>query len=63
METIHLLGSEDVQRAGVAMRSAAESMERGANWLRETLERHEQAMRELTAILVAALEAQKGEQR
>jgi len=46
METVNLLGSEDVRRAGSQMASAAETIERNVVWLCEALQRHEQAMRE-----------------
>jgi len=40
METIHLIGAEDVRAAGSAMRSAAADMNRAAASIDESLSRH-----------------------
>ena len=47
METVYLSGAEDVRRAGSQIANAAETMERVAGWIAQSLERHEQVMREL----------------
>lgn len=39
-EYITLVGAEDVQRAGAALRSAAETMQRAASSIEDSLHRH-----------------------
>lgn len=43
-EYIHLIGAEDVQRAGRSIASAAETMNWAAGYLDETLQRHQRFM-------------------
>jgi hypothetical protein len=43
-EYITLLGTEDVQKAGSSMRSAAEGMQSAASSLEDSLSRHRQFM-------------------
>jgi len=45
-EFIHLIGTEDVQRAGNNMRAAAEQMTRAANTIDEALRQHQGFMNE-----------------
>ena len=45
-EFIHLIGTEDVQRAGNNMRAAAEEMTRAANTIDEALRQHQGFMNE-----------------
>lgn len=47
METMHLIGADDVRSAGNTMRHAAEEMNRAANTLSEALNTHSHDMREL----------------
>lgn len=44
MESISLMGSEEVQRAGYAIKSAAESMQQAASSIDESLRRHQMFM-------------------
>jgi hypothetical protein len=41
MDSIHLHGSEEVGRAAHAMREAAHEMMRAANYITESLQRHQ----------------------
>lgn len=43
---VHLLGSEDVQRAGHAIAAAAETMKRAADEMDVALHRHQQFLSE-----------------
>ena len=44
MNTMHLIGSEDVARAGNSMRQAADEMQRAANQFEESVQRMQRAM-------------------
>jgi hypothetical protein len=44
MDFVSLLGSEDVARAGYAMRDAADSINRAASNFQATLEQHQRFM-------------------
>ena len=45
-EKMHLIGVEEVQRAGNNMRAAAEQMQRAANTIDEALRQHQGFMNE-----------------
>ena len=57
METMHLIGSEQVERAAYAMRSAAEAMERAAGNMDGTAERLIRALDEAATRIERAVEA------
>ena len=44
METMYLMGSEDVKSAGIFMKEAASAMQTAANQITEALDRHSQFM-------------------
>lgn len=56
METMHLIGSEEVSRAGHNMQAAAESIRHSANQISDALERHAQRMQEALATLETILD-------
>ena len=60
METIVLMGSDDVQRAGANMQDAAETMRRAADAISFALEQHQRFMDDWLARLEAVLAAKEG---
>lgn len=54
MDYVHLVGSEQVQRAAGQMRQAAEEIKSAAWMITEALREHTIAMRDLTAELTIA---------
>lgn len=62
MDYIHLMGSEDVSRAGSAMREAANEMRRAASEIESALQQHRIFMDEWISRFEQALEqkAQEG---
>jgi hypothetical protein len=55
-DSIHLIGAEDVARAGSAIASAAEDMRRTQGWLDESLQRSNNRFEESVARIEAAAE-------
>lgn len=60
-EYIHLIGAEDVQRAGSAMREAAKYMQQAAASIEESLFRQRQFMEEWLSRFEGALKGEGGE--
>ena len=59
METVTLIGAEDVRRAASTMRGAAEEMTRAANTVYEALFQHQRFMEDWLVRFEAALEKQQ----
>jgi hypothetical protein len=57
---ITLIGAETVQSAGFAMSRAAEQMQRAANTIEESLQRHERFLDDWLLRLEAVAAAMKG---
>jgi hypothetical protein len=55
-DSIHLIGAEDVARAGSTIASAAEDMRRTQGWLDESLQRSNNRFEELVERIEAAAE-------
>ena len=55
MNTVHLIGAEEVARAGYVMREAAESMARSAMLIEQSSERLTAALAEHAARIEAAI--------
>ena len=56
-EYVHLIGAEDVLKAGASMREAAQEMQRAASSIEDTMFRHRQFLEDWAARLVTRLEA------
>lgn len=62
-EYMHLVGAEDVQRAGYAMSAAAKTMADALAWHADALARHQQFLDEWLARLEALLDADAGRRK
>jgi hypothetical protein len=60
MESIVLIGAEDVSRAGHNMQSAAEQMSRAVGNLSEVLERHQRFMDDWLDRFAQTVDAMRG---
>ncbi len=58
MESIYLMGSEDVRSAANTMRSAAEEMSRAANYINESLTQQQRFMDDWLQRLQSVMEQQ-----
>lgn len=59
MQTVHLIGAEDVRSAGNRMSDAAAEMNRAASNIGYAIERHAQAMEDFISRFEAAVEKLK----
>lgn len=55
MDSIYLMGSEDVQSAGHTIRQAAEGMQSAASWMTEALQQHQRFLDDWLARFEAVL--------